>query len=124
MQDVEHNSLGNSGHVFRPRELDRTMLKLGKELGKGQFGTVLTASYDDVEKDVAYPVAVKQVNEDAPDEATLEILEEAALMVQLRHPNVERITGVVTVSKPHLVIMELATGGELLTCVHQFGSYF
>jgi serine/threonine protein kinase len=116
----EDNQPVNNGHLFKPRELIRARLKLGEELGKGCFGTVLTGSYDDIEKDVAYSVAVKKVNDDAPDEATLEILEEAALMSQLRHPNIERITGVVTASKPHLVIMELATGGALLSYVSPF----
>ena len=34
-------------------------------------------------------------------------------MTQLRHPNIMRCTGVVTASKPYMVIMELATGGTL-----------
>jgi hypothetical protein len=54
--------------VYNPREIDRVHLRLGAELGNGLFGTVLTAQFDDISRDAVYPVAVKIVNENAPDE--------------------------------------------------------
>lgn len=112
-------STGNEGMehsddiAVLPRELPRDALQLGANLGKGKFGSVMQASLNDVEADLAYPVALKQIAEDAPLEASLDILKEAALMTQLRHANVIRINGVVTVGKPHLVVLEFAPAGAL-----------
>ena len=52
----------------------------------------------------------------------MEILKEAALMTQLRHPNVVRVNGVVTVGKPHLVVLEFAPLGALQEYLLEHGT--
>jgi hypothetical protein len=96
-----------------PREFPRGQLAIGKTLGAGQFGSVATASFTDEELDLAYPVAVKQVTSDAPINAQMELLLEASTMARLKHPNVVRINGVVTIGTPKLIILEIATLGSL-----------
>ena len=42
-------------------------------------------------------------------------LQEAAIMGQFRHPNIVRLFGVVTVSDPVLIVLELIKKGDLKT---------
>ena len=42
-------------------------------------------------------------------------LQEAAIMGQFRHPNIVRLFGVVTVSDPVLIVLELMKKGDLKT---------
>ena len=51
-------------------------------------------------KGILKKVAVKTVKEDATKDDKIKFLQEVAIMVQFKHPNVVRVHGVVTVDQP------------------------
>ena len=54
---------------------------MGMLLGNGEFGLVFDGTYNDPGTHHSYPVAIKQVREDAPEETNLHFIAEATLMV-------------------------------------------
>ena len=96
-----------------PKELSRGDIEVGLVLGAGKFGFVFDGCYNDPDIASTYPVAVKQVREDAPEDAHLEFVEEATLMAQLQHTNVVRMAGVITKGQPILVVLEYCSGGHV-----------
>ena len=115
--------VGGSGKK-KIRELKRQNVECGVMLGEGKFGCVYDGIFKDPETGkggVGYPVAVKEVRTDAPYEANLQFVAEAALMTQLEHPNVVRMIGVVTRGVPMLVVLEYCSSGSLLGYLHKGG---
>lgn len=101
-----------------PRELKRSSVITGREIGAGQFGRVLDGRLKDgshADQTFSYPVAIKVINDDAPPEATMEVFEEAYVVAQLNHENIVSLCGVVTQGKPFMIVLEFATGGDLLS---------
>ena len=89
-------------------ELERSLVACGAKLGEGKFGFVFDGSYNDI------PVAVKQIRDDAPDEANLQFVEEATLMAQLDHKHIVKMVGVVTKGTPMLVVLAYCSEKSLL----------
>lgn len=69
-----------------------------EQLGSGQFGTVHKGLW--VCDGDPMHVAVKALQEDAPEEDRVKFLQEAALMGQFSHSNIISLYGVVTVTEP------------------------
>jgi serine/threonine protein kinase len=98
-------------------EVERAMLRLGTELGRGQSGVVHSGSFRD-ERGHAIHVAVKSrvdsvvdlASSAAADEA---LLLEAMLLNALLHPGIVRLLAVVTIGAPLLVCTELMERGNL-----------
>ncbi|XP_074611524.1 tyrosine-protein kinase SYK-like isoform X1 [Acropora palmata] len=88
-------------------------LSLERELGHGNFGSVLKGEYikQNGEK---IPVAVKKLKSEEMNnpKVTSEIMHEAEVMMRLDHPNIVRIIGICEDSTVMLV-MELAPEGPL-----------
>lgn len=62
-------------------------------LGRGQFGSVSRAIWDDLE--AIYEVAVKSLTNGSSGNERVKLLREAAIMGQFHHPNVLKLYGVV-----------------------------
>ncbi len=102
---------------FATLEVPRKAVKVGRQLGQGQFGDVFFGTCFKV----TGPLAIKMVPVDRSRSSTsLEAEEEglqleARLMFQLQHPNIVRVLAVVTRSWPSWVCLEFMINGDLKT---------
>ncbi|XP_014208001.1 insulin-like receptor [Copidosoma floridanum] len=95
-------------------EVPRDKIEILKELGAGSFGMVYEGIARDLVKDKPETrCAIKTVNENASDRQKHEFLNEAAVMKGFQSHHVVRLLGVVSESKPTLVVMELMLYGDL-----------
>ncbi len=95
--------------AFAALEVPRHSLLLGRELGKGNFGTVSAAQFLDKGKRI--DVAVKSLKtSNVPDAEQRQFLYEARLLVAIQHPHVARVLGVVFASQPSMIVVELMAG--------------
>ncbi|KFM61163.1 Tyrosine-protein kinase Abl, partial [Stegodyphus mimosarum] len=89
-------------------EIDRTDIVMKHKLGGGQYGDV----YEAVWKRYNVTVAVKTLKEDTM--ALKDFLEEAAIMKEMKHPNLVQLLGVCTREPPFYIITEFMPCGNLL----------
>ncbi|XP_018324086.1 tyrosine-protein kinase Abl isoform X3 [Agrilus planipennis] len=89
-------------------EIDRTDIIMRHKLGGGQYGDV----YEAVWKRYNMTVAVKTLKEDTM--ALKDFLEEAAIMKEMKHPNLVQLMGVCTREPPFYIITEFMSKGNLL----------
>ena len=82
-------------------------VKLGDELGSGTFGKVFSGIYHDPETGAPTSCAVKAVKEEADYNTVRVFLSEAEFMKPISTEHVVKLIGVVSVSMPHLILMEL-----------------
>lgn len=86
-------------------------LKLEKELGHGNFGSVLKGEYTK-QNGEKIPVAVKKLKSEEMNNPKSEIMHEAEVMMKLDHPNIVRIIGICE-EPTVMLVMELAPEGPL-----------
>ncbi|XP_025112179.1 tyrosine-protein kinase Abl-like isoform X2 [Pomacea canaliculata] len=89
-------------------EIERTEIAMKHRLGGGQYGDV----YEAVWKRYNKTVAVKTLKEDTM--ALKDFLEEAAIMKEMKHPNLVQLLGVCTREPPFYIVTEFMTHGNLL----------
>lgn len=89
-------------------EIDRTDIVMKHKLGGGQYGDVYEAFW----KRFNRTVAVKTLKEDTM--ALNDFLAEAAIMKELKHPNLVELLGVCTREPPFYIITEFMQFGNLL----------
>ncbi|XP_041987041.1 tyrosine-protein kinase Abl isoform X2 [Aricia agestis] len=89
-------------------EIDRTDIVMKHKLGGGQYGDVYEAAW----KRSNMTVAVKTLKDDTM--ALKDFLEEAAIMKEMRHPNLVQLLGVCTREPPFYIITEFMSRGNLL----------
>ncbi|KAJ0183942.1 hypothetical protein K1T71_000365 [Dendrolimus kikuchii] len=89
-------------------EIDRTDIVMKHKLGGGQYGDVYEAAW----KRGNNTVAVKTLKDDTM--ALKDFLEEAAIMKEMRHPNLVQLLGVCTREPPFYIITEFMSRGNLL----------
>ncbi|XP_034291970.1 tyrosine-protein kinase ABL1 isoform X1 [Pantherophis guttatus] len=89
-------------------EIERTDITMKHKLGGGQYGEV----YEGVWKKYNLTVAVKTLKEDTME--VEEFLKEAAVMKEVKHPNLVQLLGVCTREPPFYIITEFMTYGNLL----------
>lgn len=92
-------------------ELERSKTKLEGLIGQGEFadvykGTLRTQDGRDL-------VAVKVLRPGSSEKNQKDFLSEASIMGQFSHPNVIRLIGVVTQSRPMMIITEFLESGSL-----------
>lgn len=85
------------------------------KLGGGQYGEV----YEAVWKRYGNIVAVKTLKEDTM--ALKDFLEEAAIMKEMKHPNLVQLIGVCTREPPFYIITEFMSHGNLLDFLRASG---
>ncbi|KAG8543555.1 hypothetical protein GDO81_024338 [Engystomops pustulosus] len=88
--------------------MERTDITMKHKLGGGQYGEV----YEGVWKKYNLTVAVKTLKEDTME--VEEFLKEAAVMKEVKHPNLVQLLGVCTREPPFYIITEFMTYGNLL----------
>eukprot|EP00050_Salpingoeca_kvevrii_P005095 m.269845 g.269845 ORF g.269845 m.269845 type:complete len:730 (-) comp11082_c0_seq13:358-2547(-) len=118
------------------RELERGDVRLGRILGTGNFGVVYSGRLDGEAVAHAWTghgndgadddtsdsvVAVKKLPASAGPELAFAFWLEARLMGMLRHPHIVHCYGYVLESAPLLLVMELYSGGSLLSHVRERG---
>lgn len=87
-------------------QVDYSQLSSKEVIGKGSFGTVYKAEWNGIS------VAFKEFNISVDDLDSRDLIREAAMMANLRHPNVVQFYGVCT--RPHYgIIMEYAENKSL-----------
>ncbi|XP_072396532.1 tyrosine-protein kinase Abl isoform X3 [Diabrotica undecimpunctata] len=89
-------------------EINRTDIVMKHKLGGGQYGDVYEAMW----KRYNMTVAVKTLKEDTM--ALKDFLEEAAIMKEMKHPNLVQLMGVCTREPPFYIITEFMSKGNLL----------
>lgn len=93
------------------RKLRSENLKLEKELGHGNFGSVLKGEYTKLNGE-KIPVAVKKLKSEEMNNPKAEIMHEAEVMMKLDHHNIVRIIGICE-DPTVMLVMELAPEGPL-----------
>uniref|UniRef100_A0A8C5WH21 Tyrosine-protein kinase n=1 Tax=Leptobrachium leishanense TaxID=445787 RepID=A0A8C5WH21_9ANUR len=89
-------------------EMERTDITMKHKLGGGQYGEV----YVGVWKKYNLTVAVKTLKEDTME--VEEFLKEAAVMKEIKHPNLVQLLGVCTLEPPFYIVTEYMNFGNLL----------
>uniref|UniRef100_A0A8D3CJD8 receptor protein-tyrosine kinase n=1 Tax=Scophthalmus maximus TaxID=52904 RepID=A0A8D3CJD8_SCOMX len=98
-------------HEFA-REIEASRIKIEKIIGSGEFGEVCYGRMRlPGKRDI--PVALKTLKAGYTDKQKRDFLAEASIMAQFDHPNVIRLEGVVTQSKPVMIITEYMENGSL-----------
>ncbi|XP_039600984.1 cytoplasmic tyrosine-protein kinase BMX-like [Polypterus senegalus] len=95
-------------------ELNKKEISLLKELGSGQFGVVHLGLWKD-----QYEVAIKVIKEGSMSED--DFIEEAKIMMKLRHPKLVTLYGVCTKEFPIYIVAEYLSSGCLLNYLHDHG---
>uniref|UniRef100_A0A8C9TRG3 Ephrin type-A receptor 8 n=1 Tax=Scleropages formosus TaxID=113540 RepID=A0A8C9TRG3_SCLFO len=98
-------------HEFA-REIEASRIKIEKIIGSGEFGEVCYGRMKlPGKRDI--PVALKTLKAGYTEKQRRDFLSEASIMAQFDHPNVIRLEGVVTRSKPVMIITEYMENGSL-----------
>lgn len=114
---IQQLSLGDVNTTILPptiRSIPRHEIQLGRELGKGGFGTVYEGSWD------FRKVAVKRYEGSRlPERTAREIRHEVSVMQGLDHECLIRLFGLVEEdSLPAMLVMEFGANGSLYTYLH------
>ena len=90
----------------------RDQVEVGKKIGDGEYGEVFSGVLKGTGKNagMAAMVAVKSLKR---RDAAEEFLEEARIMIELRHPNLVNFYGVVDKGDPIYLVTELCAQGSL-----------
>lgn len=104
-------------------ELDRTKLHLtGNIIGRGEFGVIWAATYqqDHAHDPTSVAVKVMQDDNEFSDYALQQlILNEIHLMIQLNHCNVIKLIGVSCSTRPYFIVTENSYDGSLKDCLRK-----
>ncbi|XP_029917792.1 tyrosine-protein kinase BTK isoform X2 [Myripristis murdjan] len=93
-------------------EIDPRHLTFIKELGNGQFGVVKYGKWQG-----QHDVAIKMIKEGCMSED--DFIEEAKIMMKLRHENLVQLYGVCTKQRPIYIVTEFLSNGCLLTYLRE-----
>eukprot|EP00051_Salpingoeca_urceolata_P021302 m.331720 g.331720 ORF g.331720 m.331720 type:complete len:1327 (-) comp19773_c0_seq4:213-4193(-) len=103
--------------VLADLEIPRNMIKLSKELGEGQFGSVLEGTLATSTGKVHVAAKMLKQTLDASDKSVF--IEEACRMRELDHAHVVQILAVVFESEPNMICVELCSQGDLKTYLRE-----
>ncbi|XP_075867905.1 tyrosine-protein kinase BTK isoform X2 [Nelusetta ayraudi] len=93
-------------------EIDPRSLTFIKDLGTGQFGVVKYGKWQG-----KHDVAIKMIKEGSMSED--DFIEEAKIMMHLRHENLVELYGVCTKQRPIYIVTEFLSNGCLLTYLRE-----
>ncbi|KAM8867610.1 ephrin type-A receptor 8 isoform 1-T1 [Synchiropus picturatus] len=109
-------------HEFA-REIEASRIKIEKIIGSGEFGEVCYGRMKlPGKRDI--PVALKTLKAGYTEKQKRDFLAEASIMAQFDHPNVIHMEGVVTHSKPVMLITEYMENGSLDTFLRRHDGQF
>uniref|UniRef100_A0A8C8SIS5 Ephrin type-B receptor 2 n=1 Tax=Pelusios castaneus TaxID=367368 RepID=A0A8C8SIS5_9SAUR len=94
------------------KEIDVSFVKIEEVIGAGEFGEVYKGRLKLPSKREIY-VAIKTLKAGYSEKQRRDFLSEASIMGQFDHPNIIRLEGVVTKSRPVMIITEFMENGAL-----------
>ncbi|KAG2465802.1 EPHA5 protein, partial [Polypterus senegalus] len=100
-------------HEFA-KEIDASCITIERVIGAGEFGEVCSGRLKLPGKR-EIPVAIKTLKAGYTDKQRRDFLGEASIMGQFDHPNIIHLEGVVTKSKPVMIVTEYMENGSLDT---------
>ncbi|XP_030060109.1 ephrin type-A receptor 3 isoform X2 [Microcaecilia unicolor] len=109
-------------HEFA-KELDAICITIDKVVGAGEFGEVCSGRLKlPSKKEVA--MAIKTLKAGYSEKQRRDFLSEASIMGQFDHPNIIRLEGVVTKSKPVMIVTEYMENGSLDSFLRRHDAQF
>ncbi|XP_072556370.1 ephrin type-A receptor 6 isoform X2 [Paramormyrops kingsleyae] len=109
-------------HEFA-KEIDPTRIRIERVIGAGEFGEVCSGRLRTPgKKDIA--VAIKTLKGGYMDQQRRDFLREASIMGQFDHPNIIRLEGVVTKSRPVMIVVEYMENGSLDSFLRKHDGHF
>uniref|UniRef100_A0A669BZF1 Ephrin type-A receptor 3 n=1 Tax=Oreochromis niloticus TaxID=8128 RepID=A0A669BZF1_ORENI len=109
-------------HEFA-KELDASCIAIDKVVGAGEFGEVCSGRLKlPSKKEIC--VAIKTLKGGYTDKQRRDFLSEASIMGQFDHPNIIRLEGVVTRSKPVMIVTEYMENGSLDSFLRKHDAQF
>uniref|UniRef100_A0A8C6LCS3 receptor protein-tyrosine kinase n=1 Tax=Nothobranchius furzeri TaxID=105023 RepID=A0A8C6LCS3_NOTFU len=94
------------------KEIDVSTVKIEEVIGAGEFGEVYKGRLKLPGKREIY-VAIKTLKAGYVEKQRRDFLSEASIMGQFDHPNIIRLEGVVTKSRPVMIVTEFMENGAL-----------
>ncbi|KAK5601955.1 Ephrin type-A receptor 6 [Crenichthys baileyi] len=109
-------------HEFT-KEIDPSRIRIERVIGAGEFGEVCSGRLrTSAKKEIA--VAIKTLKGGYVGHQRRDFLREASIMGQFDHPNIIRLEGVVTKSRPVMIVVEYMENGSLDSFLRQHDGHF
>ncbi|XP_060689699.1 ephrin type-A receptor 3 isoform X2 [Hemiscyllium ocellatum] len=109
-------------HEFA-KELDSSSISIDKVVGAGEFGEVCSGRLKlPSKKEIS--VAIKTLKVGYTEKQRRDFLGEASIMGQFDHPNIIHLEGVVTKSKPVMIVTEYMENGSLDSFLRKHDAQF
>ncbi|KAG7457047.1 hypothetical protein MATL_G00242370 [Megalops atlanticus] len=105
------------------KEIDVSSVKIEEVIGAGEFGEVYKGRLKLPGKREIY-VAIKTLKAGYSEKQRRDFLSEASIMGQFDHPNIIRLEGVVTKSRPVMIVTEFMENGALDSFLRQNDGQF
>ncbi|XP_044075016.1 ephrin type-B receptor 1 isoform X5 [Siniperca chuatsi] len=105
------------------KEIDVSTVKIEEVIGAGEFGEVYKGRLKLPGKREIY-VAIKTLKVGYVEKQRRDFLSEASIMGQFDHPNIIRLEGVVTKSRPVMIVTEFMENGALDSFLRQNDGQF
>nr|XP_006637988.2 PREDICTED: ephrin type-A receptor 6 isoform X2 [Lepisosteus oculatus] len=109
-------------HEFA-KEIDPSRIRIERVIGAGEFGEVCSGRLRTPGKR-EIPVAIKTLKGGYVDRQRRDFLREASIMGQFDHPNIIRLEGVVTKSRPVMIVVEYMENGSLDSFLRKHDGHF
>ncbi|XP_029314518.1 ephrin type-A receptor 6 [Cottoperca gobio] len=109
-------------HEFT-KEIDPSRIRIERVIGAGEFGEVCSGRLRTPgKKEIS--VAIKTLKGGYVERQRRDFLREASIMGQFDHPNIIRLEGVVTKSRPVMIVVEYVENGSLDSFLRQHDGHF
>ncbi|KAM9397488.1 ephrin type-A receptor 6-like [Salvelinus alpinus] len=109
-------------HEFT-KEIDPSRIRIERVIGAGEFGEVCSGRLcTPGQKEI--PVAIKTLKGGYVERQRRDFLREASIMGQFDNPNIIRLEGVVTKSRPVMIVVEYMRNGSLDSFLRQHDDHF
>eukprot|EP00062_Callorhinchus_milii_P001822 gi/632937389/ref/XP_007899447.1/ PREDICTED: ephrin type-A receptor 6 [Callorhinchus milii] len=109
-------------HEFA-KEIDPSRIRIERVIGAGEFGEVCSGRLK-IPGKREIPVAIKTLKGGYMDRQRRDFLREASIMGQFDHPNIVRLEGVVTKSRPVMIVVEYMENGSLDSFLRKHDGHF
>ncbi|XP_031416827.1 ephrin type-A receptor 6 isoform X1 [Clupea harengus] len=109
-------------HEFA-KEIDTSRIRIERVIGAGEFGEVCSGRLRTPGKK-EIPVAIKTLKGGYVERQRKDFLKEASIMGQFDHPNIIRLEGVVTKSRPVMIVVEYMENGSLDSFLRKHDGHF
>uniref|UniRef100_A0A6Q2X430 Ephrin type-A receptor 6 n=1 Tax=Esox lucius TaxID=8010 RepID=A0A6Q2X430_ESOLU len=109
-------------HEFA-KEIDPTRIRIERVIGAGEFGEVCSGRLRTPGKRET-AVAIKTLKGGYVERQRRDFLREASIMGQFDHPNIIRLEGVVTKSRPVMIVVEYMENGSLDSFLRNHDGHF